>query len=108
MEPDVDFGLLRGNEVWICRLKLKLAHYTPHRRLRDRRYTSYSFSNSELEGSEWSASRPSRTLAPGKGPSVPIAQEAGWVPEPVWTEAGGKILSPLQGIETSFSRSSSP
>jgi hypothetical protein len=52
-------------------------------------------------GGEWSASRPGRALAPGKGPPVPIGQEAGWAPEPVWTHthAGGKILSPLPGIE---------
>jgi hypothetical protein len=32
-----------------------------------------------------SASRPGRALPPGKGPPVPIVQEAGWAPEPVWT-----------------------
>jgi hypothetical protein len=37
-------------------------------------------------GSERSASRPGRTLAPGKGPPVLIVQEAGWAPEPVWTQ----------------------
>ena len=37
-----------------------------------------------LEGGEGSASRPGRT--PGKDP-VPIVQEAGWAPEPVWTGA---------------------
>jgi hypothetical protein len=40
-----------------------------------------------LEGGEWSASRPGRTLPPGKDP-VPILLEAGWAPGPVWT--GGK------------------
>jgi len=35
---------------------------------------------------EWSVSRPGRALAPGKGPSVPNVQEAGWAPEPVWTQ----------------------
>jgi len=25
-------------------------------------------------------------FAPGKGPTVPIVQEAGWAPEPVWTQ----------------------
>jgi hypothetical protein len=35
---------------------------------------------------EWSASRSGRALAPGKGPPVPIVQEAGWAPEPVWTQ----------------------
>jgi len=42
----------------------------------------------KLEGGEWSAARPSRTLPPGKDP-VPILQEAGWAPGPVWT--GGKF-----------------
>jgi hypothetical protein len=32
---------------------------------------------------EWSESRPGRALPPGKGPPVPIGQEAGWAPEPV-------------------------
>jgi hypothetical protein len=39
-----------------------------------------------LDGGEWSASRPGRALPPGKEPSLPIAQEAGWGPEPVWTQ----------------------
>jgi hypothetical protein len=49
-------------------------------------YSSYSFSTSALDGGEWSASRPGRALLPGKGPPVPIVQEAGWAPEPVWTQ----------------------
>jgi len=39
-----------------------------------------------LEGGEGSASRPGRSLPPGKDP-VPIVQEAGWAPGPVWTGA---------------------
>jgi hypothetical protein len=31
-------------------------------------------------------SRPGRALSQGKGPPVPIVQEAGWAPEPVWTK----------------------
>jgi hypothetical protein len=49
---------------------LKLYHYTLLRRV----------------GNEWSASRLGRALAPGKGPPVPIVQEAGWAPEQVWTQ----------------------
>jgi hypothetical protein len=49
-------------------------------------YSSYSFSTSALNGGEWSASRPGLALAPGKGPPVPIVQEAGWASEPVWTQ----------------------
>jgi len=33
-----------------------------------------------------SATRPGRALTTGKGPTVPIVQEAGWAPEPVWTQ----------------------
>jgi hypothetical protein len=73
---------------------LKLFHYTPWRRLGERRYSSYTFSTSAVDEGEWSASLPGRALAPGKGPPVPIVQEAGWAPQ-----ARGKVLSPLPGIE---------
>jgi hypothetical protein len=46
----------------------------------ERMYSAYSFTTSALDG-EWSASRPGRALPP-----VPIVQEAGWAPEPVWTQ----------------------
>jgi hypothetical protein len=55
----------------------------------------HTFSTSALDGGEWSVSRPSHALALGKGPPVIIVQEAG-----LDTEATGKILSPLPGIET--------
>jgi hypothetical protein len=48
-------------------LKLKLSHYMTWRCL-ERKYSSYSFSTSALEGGEWSASRPCSALAPGNGP----------------------------------------
>jgi hypothetical protein len=51
----------------------------------ERRYSSYSFT-SALDGDEWSASRPGRALPPEKGPPVPAVQEAGWAPDPVWTQ----------------------
>jgi len=44
-----------------------------------------SFLTSALEGGVWSASRPGR-LYPHKDP-LPIVQEAGWAPEPVWIGA---------------------
>jgi hypothetical protein len=40
---------------------------------------------SALDGGEWSVSRPGHALPLGKGPLVPIGQEAGWAPELVWT-----------------------
>ena len=39
-----------------------------------------------LRGSQGSASRPGCSLPPGEDP-VPIVQEAGWAPWPVWTGA---------------------
>jgi hypothetical protein len=54
--------------------------------LGDRRYSSYSFLTSALDGGEWSASRPGRALPPGKEPPLAIVQEAGWASEPVWTQ----------------------
>jgi hypothetical protein len=51
----------------------------------ERRYSSYSFSTSALDGGEWSASRPGRAFTP-----VPIVQEAGWAPD-----VRGKILCPV-------------
>jgi hypothetical protein len=54
-----------------------------------------SFSTSALEGGGWSAPRPSR-FTPGKDP-VPIVQEAGWTPGPVWTCAKNFALT---GIRT--------
>jgi hypothetical protein len=49
-------------------------------------YSFYSVTTSALDGSEWSASRPDRALAPGERTPVFIVQEAGWAPEPVWTQ----------------------
>jgi hypothetical protein len=53
----------------------------------ERRYSSYSFMASALDGGELSASRPGRVLSSGKGPPVPIVQEAGWAPELVWIQS---------------------
>jgi hypothetical protein len=44
----------------------------------ERKYSSYSFLTSALDGGEWSASRPGRAFPPEKGPPLPIVQEAGW------------------------------
>jgi hypothetical protein len=42
--------------------------------------------HSALNRGEWSGSRPGRALDPGKELLVPIVQDAGWAPEPVWTQ----------------------
>jgi hypothetical protein len=62
-------------------------------------YTYYSLTYSELDGGEWSASRPGRAVPPGKGPPVPFVQNVGWAPEPVWAQRLEETLFPLPGIE---------
>jgi hypothetical protein len=47
----------------------------------ERRYSSYAFLTTALDGVEWSASRPGRAL-----PMVTSGQEAGWAPETVCTQ----------------------
>jgi hypothetical protein len=71
----------------------------------ERRYSSYSFTTSALDRVEWSASRPGRALPPGKGP---ILQEAGWAPEPVWTQRIEEKSFAPAGDRTPIARSSSP
>jgi hypothetical protein len=68
----------------------------------ERRYSSYSFLTSALDGGEWSASRPCRALPRGKDtPPTRTHCKEGWVDPRAGldTEAIGKILSPLPGIE---------
>jgi hypothetical protein len=90
----------------------KLSHYTLRRRLEGEDVSSYSFSTSAVDGSEWSVSRPDRALPPRKGPPVPIVQEAGWAPEPVWTQRleeksfrlcrGSNLHRPVQSVSRNY------
>ena len=54
-------------------------------------YSSTLSLTSALDGGWWSTPL-AGSFTPGKDP-VPIVQEAGWAPEPVWT--GAENLSPL-------------
>jgi hypothetical protein len=47
-------------------------------------------------------------LCPGKGPPVPIVQEAGWASEPVWTQRLEEKSFAPAGDRTPIARSSSP
>jgi hypothetical protein len=58
-------------------VKVKQSHYTPWTRKEERRYSSYSSTTPALDAES------GQRHAPGKGPPVPIVQEAGWAPEPV-------------------------
>jgi hypothetical protein len=71
-------------------------------------YSSYSFTTSALDGGEWLASCPGRFLLPGKGPPVPIGQEAGWAPELVCTQRLEENYLTSAGDRTTIARSSSP
>jgi hypothetical protein len=57
---------------------------------------------------EWSASRPGRALPPGKGPPVPIVQEARWAPEPVWSQRLEERSSAPAGDRTPIAQLSCP
>jgi hypothetical protein len=45
---------------------------------------------------------PRHALLPGKWPRVPIGQEAGWAPEPVWTQGLEEKSSASVGDRTPF------
>jgi hypothetical protein len=74
----------------------------------ERRYSSYSFSTSALDGVSGQRHAPAALLPPGKGPPVPIVQEAGWAPEQVWTQRQQEKSFVPAGDRTPIARSSSP
>jgi hypothetical protein len=90
------------------RLIYKVKHSSPATRhwgaCGERRYSSYSFTTSALDGGEWSASRPGHALPPGKEPPVLIVQEAGWTPESVWTQRLEEKSFASAGDRTPFAR----
>jgi hypothetical protein len=51
---------------------------------------------------------PAALYPPGKGPPVPIVQEAGWAPEPVRTQRLEEKSFAPAGNRTTIARSSSP
>jgi hypothetical protein len=87
---------------------LKQSHYTPWRYLGERRYSFYSFLTSALDGVSGQRHAPAALLPPGKGPPVPIVQEAGWAPESVWTQGLAEKSFAPAGDRTPIARSSSP
>jgi hypothetical protein len=67
----------QSNTLLVTSKKVKQSRYTPWRRLGKKRYSSYSFTTSALDGGDWSASRPGRSLPPGKGPRYPFDRRLG-------------------------------
>jgi hypothetical protein len=78
--------------------KAKQSRYTPWWRTGERKYSSYSFLTSALDGGEWSASRPGRAFTPGER-TLGTHRTGGWVGPRAGldTEARGKILCPCRG-----------
>jgi hypothetical protein len=48
----------------------------------ERRYSSYSFLNSALDGGEWSASQHGHALPPANGSTMLIGRIVGWLSGP--------------------------
>jgi hypothetical protein len=61
-----------------------------------------------VDGDDWSASRPGGALAAWRGPPVLIVQEAGWASQPVWTQRLKEQSFASAGDRTSIARPSSP
>jgi hypothetical protein len=78
--------VLGNSEYFTPILKLKAVPLHATKALGGRGCIAPTHSTSALDGCDWSASRPGRALALGKGPPVPTVREAGWAPEPVWAQ----------------------
>jgi hypothetical protein len=62
-----------------------------------RRYGSYSFLASALDGDEWSASRPGRALPRGKDPRYPLCRKLGGPKSRSGHRGYRKIICPCRG-----------
>jgi hypothetical protein len=58
-------------------VQAKLSRYLHADAKEERRYSSYSFLTSALDGCEWSASRPGRALPAGKNLRYPLDRRLG-------------------------------
>jgi hypothetical protein len=97
---------------WHSNMKGKVKYSSPATRhggaLVERRYSSDSFTTSTLDGVSDQCHAPAALYPRGKDPLVPIGQEAGWVPEPVWTQRLEEKYFASAGDRTPIARSSSP
>jgi hypothetical protein len=63
--------------MYVKKSKVKLSRYTPWRHMGERRYSSYSYLSSALDGVSGQHHAPAALYPQGKGSPVPIVQEAG-------------------------------
>jgi hypothetical protein len=100
--------------LWCCSLMYNIyscsCKYIPPFRFANYIYEGCPESKDRLaiKKNKQSKKFPGRALAPGKGPPVPIVQEAGWAPEPVWMQRIQEKSFASAGDRTSIVRSSSP
>jgi hypothetical protein len=75
---DVTFCVTRNTSCWnSISKKLKLSHYTPRRRLGERRYSSYSFLTSALDGVSGQRHAPAAIYPRGKDSRYPLYRRLG-------------------------------
>jgi hypothetical protein len=77
----------------------KFVPQPPWIRQRGRSFSLYSFLTWTLDGMS-DQRRP--CFSPGKAPPVPIGLEAGWAPEPVWTQRLEEQFFASAGDRTPF------
>jgi hypothetical protein len=73
----------------------------------ERRYCSYSFTTSALDGVNDQRHALAELYPREKEPRIPLAQEAGWAPEPIWTQRIEEKSFASGGDRTWIARSSS-
>jgi hypothetical protein len=73
---DIDFEWLPCSRTLYETLSQRKLHIFFYDKIT--KFHDISLHYTTLDGGEWSASLPGRALPPGKGPPVPIGQEAGW------------------------------
>jgi hypothetical protein len=99
MENTLDFDETRVLTFFLCPNPSKENEITSVHR-GERIYSSYSFTSSALDGTSSQRHAPAALYPRRNDPPVPIRQEIGWAPEPVWTRRlQEKSSLPSPGIE---------
>jgi hypothetical protein len=79
----IGINSINGILLYSCLIWLSCAHHAGAKG--ERRYSSYSFFTSAVDGAEQLASRPGRAL-PWEGLLVSTGKEDGWASELVWKQ----------------------
>jgi hypothetical protein len=79
--------------------EVKQSRYSPWRRMRERRYSSYSFTTSALDGVSGQRHAPAALYPRGKDPRYPLDRKLGGPQSRSWHGGYRKNPLPLPGIE---------